>query len=215
MGLAAVVDRDVEDLDDPLRRREGARGGIGRVTTVGSLIGGRLRAASACALGRRRPIVDHFGAAGDLGRERERPDGDRIAAAGLDRLGQQVDVVPARGVEPALEGVDAVLPDADVDGLLLRGDVGPELGAAPVREELDAEGRARRHLGQHRPDDDRDVGPIEAERRAEAARPGWRACRAAGRAAALAAPALVIGAERPGRRASRAATRATPRGRAA
>ena len=98
-----------------------------------------------------------------------RADRDRVAPARLDRLGQEVDVGPARGVEAALEAVDAVLPDADVDRVLLGGDVGPELGAAAVRAELDPERRPGRHLREDRPDDDRDVGPVEAERRAEAA----------------------------------------------
>jgi hypothetical protein len=35
--------------------------------------------------------------AGELGRRPERRNGDRVAAAGLDRLGQQVEVVPAQG----------------------------------------------------------------------------------------------------------------------
>ena len=100
---------------------------------------------------------------------RDRPHGDRLAAAGLDHFGQQVDVGPARGVESALEAVDAVLPDARVDGLLLGGDIGPELRAAVVGAQLDPERRARRHLRKDRADDDSDVGPLEPERRAEAA----------------------------------------------
>src|SRR5258705_7320965 len=90
-----------------------------------------------------------------------------IAPAGLDRLGEQVDVGPPRRVEAALQRMDPVLPDPDVDGLLLGRDVGPELGAAPVGQQLDPEGRPRRHRGQHGPDDDGNVAPLEAKGRAE------------------------------------------------
>src|SRR2546423_1216901 len=83
-------------------------------------------------------------------------------SGGLDGLGQQIDVGPPRRVEAALQGVDAVLPDPDVHGLLLGGDVRAQLRTAPVGEQLDPERRARRHRRQHGPDDDRDVAPLEA-----------------------------------------------------
>src|SRR5437879_5751780 len=107
------------------------------------------------------------GASGQLSRELEDPHRDRVATPGLDRLREEVDVGPPWRIEATLEGVDAVLPDPDMDRVLLRGDVGPKLGAAPVGEELDADGRAGRKLGHHRADDHRDIGSLDAQRRPE------------------------------------------------
>ena len=72
------------------------------------------------------------------------PDGHRVAASGLDRLGEQVDVAAPGGQEVPVEGLDAVLPDADVDGLGLGRDVGAQLRAASLGEQLDPQRRARR-----------------------------------------------------------------------
>ena len=44
--------------------------------------------------------------------------------------------------EGPVEGLDAVEPDADVDRLGLGGHVGAQLGAAPLGEDLDPQGRA-------------------------------------------------------------------------
>src|SRR5437667_8293652 len=71
-----------------------------------------------------------------LGGQGQRSRSDRIAPASLDRLGEQVDLGPPGRVEPAFERMDTVQPDTNVHGLLLRGDVGAQFGAAPVREEL-------------------------------------------------------------------------------
>src|SRR3954464_10455458 len=92
--------------------------GSASVTIVGSVIGSVLRSRQ------RSP--------GELGGQGQRLDGNPIAAAGLDRLRQEVHVGLARCGEPALERVAPVLPDPNVNGLLLSGDVGPQLRPAPV-----------------------------------------------------------------------------------
>ena len=74
--------------------------------------------------------------------ERRRPQRthrNRIPAPGLDRLGQQVHFRPSRRAEAPVEHFDAVLPDADVDGLRLGRHVGPQLRSAPLGEQLDAQ----------------------------------------------------------------------------
>ena len=85
-------------------------------------------------------------------------------------LGQQLDLAPARCEEMPVERLDAVLPDADVDGLGLGGDVGAQLGAAPLGKQLDAERRAGWGSREDRPDDDRDLAAAVAQRRAKPAR---------------------------------------------
>ena len=79
----------------------------------------------------------------ERGSRAQRTDRDRIAPARLDRLGQQVGVRPPRGPEMAVERLDAVLPDADVDGLGLGGHVGPQLRPATLGQQFDPERRAR------------------------------------------------------------------------
>ena len=125
-------------------RRRGRRG----------VIGGRRRSsisASLVALARR---TSH-----ELRRHCSVPtatDGSRCAR--LDGLGEQVDVAAPAAEEVPLERLDAVLPDAHVDGLGLGGDVGPQLGAAPLGEQLDAERRPGGIIEMDRPDDDGDLG---------------------------------------------------------
>src|SRR4051794_22927841 len=84
--------------------------------------------------------------AGERSRHPDRPDRDLVAATGFDRLAEEVDVAPARSDERAVERLDPVDPDADSDGFLLGGDVGAELRAATLGEQLDAERGPRRHL---------------------------------------------------------------------
>ena len=82
---------------------------------------------------------------------------------------EQVDLGhPARRPEVPVERLDAVLPDADVDGLGLGGHVGPQLRAAALGEELDPQRRAGRHRRDDRPHDDRDVGPAVGQGRGQA-----------------------------------------------
>src|SRR5436305_5551828 len=137
-----------------------------RVTTVGSVIGDLLSARWSGSIATRSssdaPGLRPGGAEGSVGSDRhlggklrsqlEGSDGNGIATAGLDRVGEEVDLVQPRGVEAPLERVDAVLPDPDVDRLLLGGDVGTELGPAPLGEDLDPQCRSGGHLGHHRPD---------------------------------------------------------------
>src|SRR3954462_8296423 len=76
-----------------------------RISTI------RSAAASEQASGSARVTIvgsSMEGTAGQLGRELERPDRDRIPTAGLDCLGKQVDVRPAGSVEAALKGVHPV-----------------------------------------------------------------------------------------------------------
>ena len=49
--------------------------------------------------------------------------------------------VRAGGVEPPVEDLDAVLPRSDADRIGLGRDVDPQLGAAPLAQELDPQGR--------------------------------------------------------------------------
>ena len=86
------------------------------------------------------------------------PTATGIAPPGLDRLGQQVDLGPARRPEAPVERLDAVLPDADVDRLGLGGDVGPQLGAAPLGQQLDPQRGPGRRRRDDRADDDADLG---------------------------------------------------------
>ena len=53
--------------------------------------------------------------------------------------------VRARGVEPTVEQLDPVLPGVDRHGLGLGGHVDPELRAAPLGQQLDAQGRPGGH----------------------------------------------------------------------
>ena len=155
-------------------------------------LGGLDRRAAACVgddddlrLAHERPSVR----ADQRGRRPQRADRDRIAPARLDRLGQQVDLATPRRAELAVEHLDAVLPDPHVDGLGLGGHVGPQLRAAPLGEQLDAQGRPGGHRRDDRPDDDGDLGPAVGQGRGEPApdgrldRPGPRRVRrCAGRA---------------------------------
>ncbi len=76
---------------------------------------------------------------------------------------------PARRPEGTIEGFDAVLPDADVDRLRLGRHICPQLGAAPLAEELDPQRRAGRHRRQDRSNDDADLGAAVGQRRGQAA----------------------------------------------
>ena len=76
--------------------------------------------------------------------DRRAPSATGSRPAGLDRLGEQLHLGPPRRQECPVEGLDAVLPDPDVDGLGLGGHIGPQLRAAPLGEQLDAQRRARR-----------------------------------------------------------------------
>ena len=57
---------------------------------------------------------------------------------------EQVDLAPSRGLERAVDRLDAVEPGVDVDVVGLGGDVGAQLAAPPLGEDLDPQRRARR-----------------------------------------------------------------------
>ena len=103
------------------------RGRAGRAARAGR---GRRASVAASASAER---VGQCSGPMSCGRHADRVDGDRVAPAGLERLAQQVDVAPARGLERAVDRLDAVEPGVDVDVVGLGGDVGAELGARGAR----------------------------------------------------------------------------------
>ena len=101
---------------------------------------------------------------------------DSIASVSRSEIG------PSRGSEVAVEHLDAVLPDADVDGLGLGRHVGPHLRAAALGQQLDAQRRAGGHRRHHRPDHHRHVGTTVGQQRDKPATHGRLARGAAYRA---------------------------------
>src|SRR5215204_1757551 len=102
-----------------------------------------------------------------------RVDRERVAAPGLQRLAEQVDLATARRLEGAVDRLDAVQPRVDMDVVGLGGDVSPELAAPALREELDAQRRAWRHGGRDRSHHDADLATGAAQPRAEPAVERW------------------------------------------
>ena len=87
--------------------------------------------------------------------------------------------VRARRLERAVHRLDAVEPGVDVDVVGLGGHVGPELGAAPLGEDLDPQRRAGRHRRRDGSHDDRHLAGLV--RAAGPARPRWSGAFSPGR----------------------------------
>ena len=127
-----------ERVGDAVRRRGRARRPRSATTTTLARAASSARPSASARRGRPRTAA-----------RRRRPGRDRPASIASASRSTSV----RRGARNMpVERLHAVLPDADVDGLGLGGDVGPQLGAAPLGEQLDPQRRPGRHRRDDRPD---------------------------------------------------------------